>query len=101
MWFSVVNGGPRKRIAGLEAAPALPDRAWHTVRVARDTSSGRIQVFMDGQKQALFSVEDRTFACGRVGIGSFDETGDFADIRIVAHGLGCTPASGEQPGPAE
>jgi hypothetical protein len=88
----IVNGGPRKCIAGLDAGPALPDTAWHTVRIAGDVSSGRIQVFMDGQKEPSFSVEDHTFACGRIGVGSFDETGDFADIRVFAHGVGCVPA---------
>jgi hypothetical protein len=89
----IVNGGPRKRIAGLDAPAALADTNWHTARVVRDVSSGLIEVFMDGSKSPLFSVKDRTFTCGRVGIGSFDETGDFDDVTLRSDDANCT-ASG-------
>ncbi len=87
----IVNGEPRKRIAGLDAPPALPDQQWHRVRVTRDMFNGMIQVFMDDQQAPLFSVQDRTFTCGRVGLGSFDETGDFAEVQIAADNAGCIP----------
>lgn len=87
----IVNGEARKRIAGLEAAPALPDRAWHRVRIIRDTRSGSIEVFMDDQRRPLFSVVDRTFTCGQVGIGSFNETGDFDDVKVESRDAGCKP----------
>ncbi len=93
----IVNGEPRKRIAGLEAAPALPDTSWHTARVLRDADSGLIEVFMDGMKQPLFSVKDSTFTCGRVGIGSFDETGDFDDFDLKSHDADCTPGATIRP----
>jgi hypothetical protein len=85
----IVDGGPRRRIAGKLAAPALPDRHWHTVRIVRDAQSGSIAVYMDHQRQPLFHVIDRAFTCGEVGFGSFDETGDFADIRLRSDDAGC------------
>ncbi len=87
----IVDGAPRHRIAGLEATPVLPDTNWHTVRVHRDVHSGSIEVFVDGESQPRFSVVDHTFSCGRVGIGSFDETGDFADVRLTSNDAGCKP----------
>jgi hypothetical protein len=87
----IVNGAPRRRIAGIEAAPALPDTKWHTVRVERNVKAGTIKVFVDNQKKPLFSVVDRTFLCGRVGMGSFDETGDFTDVKLTSNDAGCTP----------
>ncbi len=78
----IVDGGPRYRIAGLEATPALPDRSWHNVRIVRDVGTGSIQVFLDGQTQPRFSVIDHTFTCGQIGLGSFDETGDFSRFRL-------------------
>jgi len=78
----IVDGEARRRIAGAEAPPALPDRAWHRARVVRDIQSGSIQVLMDGQSQPLFSVVNSAFRCGQVGIGSFDETGDFDDVVL-------------------
>jgi len=89
----IVNGEPRKRLAGTEADPALPDRDWHTVRVRRDVQSGSIEVFVDDRKVPLFSVIDRTFTCGEIGIGSFDETGDFDDIRLKSNDAGCEPGA--------
>lgn len=93
----IVDGGPRKRIAGLEAAPALPDTDWHTARIVRDASSGEIEVLMDGTKQPLFSLRDSTFTCGRIGIGSFDETGDFDDFELTSRDADCTPAATIRP----
>lgn len=78
----IVDGGPRNRIAGLDASPALPDRSWHDVRIIRDVQSGSIQVFLDKEATPRFSVVDHTFTAGQVGLGSFDETGDFARFRL-------------------
>jgi len=89
----LVDGAPRRRIAGLEAEPALPDEAWHKVRVVRDANSGSIQVFVDAESQPRFHVIDHTFSCGQVGIGSFDETGDFTDLRLSSQDAGCQPGS--------
>lgn len=87
----IVDGAPRKRIAGTEADPALPDRDWHTVRVRRDVQSGSIEVFVDDRQEPLFNVVDHTFTCGQIGFGSFDETGDFDDIRLKSNDAGCVP----------
>lgn len=89
----IVNGEPRKRIAGTEADPALPDQGWHKVRIERSAPSGSVDVFMDDEKQPRFSVVDRTFNCGQVGIGSFDETGDFDDVKLTSDDAGCTPGA--------
>lgn len=78
----IVDGGPRRRIGGLDASAALPDLSWHDVRIIRDAGSGSIQVFLDQQTTPRFSVIDRTFLKGQVGLGSFDETGDFAQFRL-------------------
>jgi hypothetical protein len=78
----IVDGEDRRRIAGLEASPALPDRSWHDVRIVRNVSSGLIQVFVDQETAPRFSVIDHTFTSGQVGVGSFDETGDFANFRL-------------------
>lgn len=78
----LVDAAPRRRLAGLEAAPALPDLGWHEVRIVRDGPSGSIQVFLDKEATPRFHTVDRTFTHGQVGLGSFDETGDFARFRL-------------------
>ena len=87
----MVNGSARRRIAGIEAAPALPDKNWHKVRVERDVNSGSIKVFVDDESQPRFSVVDSTLQCGQVGLGSFDETGDFADVKLSSKDGACRP----------
>jgi hypothetical protein len=78
----LVDGAPRRRIAGVEAGPSLPDRAWHHVKIVRDVRSGSIEVFVDKEKTPRFSLVDHTFTHGQVGLGSFDETGDFARFHL-------------------
>lgn len=87
----LVNNAPRVRIAGLDAPAALPDTSWHRIRVLRDAASGRISVWSDVQSAPLFTVTDRTFTCGDIGIGSFDETGDFDDVELKSDDAGCVP----------
>lgn len=86
----MVNGGERARIAGAEAPPALPDREWHLIRVERNASSGAIDLYSDFQPGPIFSVVERTFTCGQIGIGSFDETGDFDDVSLISDDAGCS-----------
>ena len=87
----LVNNAPRVRIAGVEAVPALPDKSWHAIRVLRDAKTGKIDVWSDVQSGPLFTIVDHTFGCGQVGLGSFDETGDFSDFALKSEDGGCTP----------
>jgi hypothetical protein len=86
----IVNDSDRVRIAGTDAPPALPDHDWHLIRVERNATSGAIDVYSDVQGGPIFSVVDRTFACGQIGIGSFDETGDFDNVTLISDDEGCS-----------
>lgn len=77
-----VDGGERFRIAGAGSRPVLPDQNWHVVRIVRQVESGKMQVFADGDPQPRFEHTDTSFRFGRVGLGSFNETGDFDDFRL-------------------
>ena len=96
----IVDGGPRHRITGMDAAPVLPDKDWHKIRIQRDIQSGSIEVFVDADSSPRFSVIDSSFNCGQVGLGSFDETGDFADVRLTSEDAGCQPGAGGMLRPA-
>lgn len=78
-----VNGGDRERIAGRGARPALPDEEWRGVRVLRNVKSGEIKLFLDGDSEPRFQVTDPTHSYGLVGVGSFDNTGEFDDLRLT------------------
>lgn len=76
-----VDGGERFRIDNPDRPPALPDKEWHTARIVRQAP--QVDVYMDGSSEALLSVNEKLFPYGRVGIGSFDESGDFDDFQIT------------------
>jgi hypothetical protein len=77
-----VNGGDRERIAGVGARPALPDENWRRVRIVRNVGSGELKLFLDDDAEPRFEATDRAHAFGLVGVGSFDNTGEFDDLRL-------------------
>lgn len=78
----IVDDGPRAGIA-TERTDGIPwDDAWHRVRVRRVAESGLIEVFFDDMSRPIMKATDRTFLRGRIGLGSFDDTGSFTQIRL-------------------
>lgn len=78
----IVDGADRKRIDERSDRPALKDRGWHTARLVRLPATGRIEVFVDGETEPIMTATDRTIPSGRMGVGSFDDTGAFRAIRV-------------------
>ncbi len=78
----LVNNADRKRLDEPTSTGRLTDQAWHRVRVERLISTGAIRVFFDDDKAPLLSASDKTLAFGRVGVGSFDETGEFRNVEV-------------------
>lgn len=77
-----VDGGERFRIAGHGSRPMLPTSGWHEVKIVRDAAGGKIEVFASGETEPRFRHTDTSFRWGRIGLGSFNETGDFDDLRV-------------------
>ena len=80
----IVNDADRRRIDDGTGQPRLLDQDWHRVRLERDVETGRISVFFDGEPAPVLTATDRTLLTGRVGVGSFDETGEFRAIEVRA-----------------
>jgi hypothetical protein len=78
----IVDGADRKRIDDESQRPALKDKAWHKVRLVRTAATGRIEVFVDGETTPIMTATDTTIPSGRMGLGSFDDTGAFRGIRV-------------------
>jgi hypothetical protein len=78
----VVDDADRRRIDEMSDRPALKDRAWHTARLVRTVSTGRLEVFVDGEATPIMTATDRTIPSGRLGVGSFDDAGAFRGIRV-------------------
>lgn len=80
----LVNGAPRVSIAKTRTDGVDWSKTWHRARIKRSVQTGRIEVFLDDLRRPIMVAEDKTFTWGRVGIGSFDDTGDFDAIRLFA-----------------
>jgi hypothetical protein len=78
----LVNGKPRVSIAAKRTTGTPWTDGWHHVRIVRTVKDGLIQVYFDDMKSPAMSTHDQTFTHGRLGVGSFDDTGMFDEIRI-------------------
>ena len=78
----LVNGEPRVSIAQKRTDGTAWTKDWHHVRIKRDTSKGTIEVYFDDMKKPVMTTVDKHFLYGRIGIGSFDDTGDFDNLSL-------------------
>jgi hypothetical protein len=79
----LVADADRRRIDDGKGQPQLKDQNWHRVRLERDGTTGRIEIYVDGSKVPVLVASDTTIRAGRVGLGSFDDTGEFRKIQIT------------------
>jgi len=80
----LVNDAARVSIAQERTNGAKWDDAYHKVRIVRDIDSGKIEVYFDDMDSPIMETVDKTFTMGVVGVGSFDDTAHFDDIRLWA-----------------
>lgn len=78
-----VFGGERVRFSPLDGPAALPTQEWTPVKLVFDGDSGRCSVEVNGKSNPSLVAYDLSLRHGRVGFGSFDETGDFRRVRIT------------------
>ncbi|MSR30618.1 MAG: hypothetical protein EXR99_03845 [Gemmataceae bacterium] len=79
----IVKGADRKKISTKTTPGTNWDDNWHQVRVRRDAASGSIEVFFDDMKTPVMTANDKAFTWGTVGVGSFDDTGDWSAIKLL------------------
>ncbi len=85
----IVNGADRKKIS-TRTTPGTPwDDGWHHVKVVRTVGDGAIQVYFDDMKTPVMTAADKKFIGGQVGVGSFDDTGNWANVKV--HGIAIRP----------
>ncbi|MFO0819785.1 MAG: hypothetical protein U1A77_17685 [Pirellulales bacterium] len=78
----IVNDKPRTKIS-TKTTPGTPwDDRWHTIKVIRKVADGAIAVYYDDMETPVMTAKDSTFTWGRIGLGSFDDTTDWDDIKL-------------------
>ncbi|RJP30843.1 MAG: hypothetical protein C4527_08855 [Candidatus Omnitrophota bacterium] len=79
----LVNGEPRVSIAKERTdGTQWIDGKYHTIRIVRKVEEGSIKIYFDDMAKPIMIAEDKTFTAGRIGVGSFDDTGNFDNIRL-------------------
>ena len=74
----LVDGAPRKNIATKVSTGTPWDDAYHTVRLVRDESTTK--VYWDDEH--VMTAGTTKFPTGRLAVGAFDDTGNFAEITV-------------------
>jgi hypothetical protein len=77
-----VNGAPREKISTKTTPGTNWTNGWHRVKVVRRVADGSITVYFDDMKKPAMTATDKTFTWGQVGVGSFDDTGNWADVKV-------------------
>ena len=78
----IVNDAPRTKISATTTDGTPWDGNWHDVKITRNIESGEIAVFWDDMKKPVMTAIDKTFIWGQVGLGSFDDTGNWDDVLV-------------------
>ena len=78
----LVNGAPRVSIAQKRTNGTDWKTGYHRIRIERDIESGTIKVYFNDMKVPVMETVDKTFLHGEVGVGSFDDTGNFDNFTL-------------------
>ena len=79
----IVNDAPRIKISEkTTSGTPWEDGAFHEVKLVREVESGLIEVYFDDMETPVMTAHDKTFDWGRIGVGSFDDTGLFDDVVL-------------------
>ncbi|MEX0725095.1 MAG: hypothetical protein WD065_02420, partial [Planctomycetaceae bacterium] len=87
----IVNDAPRKKISVTSTEGTNWDDEWHHARVVRNVESGEISIYFDDMETPVMTAVDKTFTSGLVGVGSFDDTGDFDNVLVYANQVSNEP----------
>jgi hypothetical protein len=96
-----VYGGERVRISPRRGPPAFPrNNEWYRVRLTHDAATGIVAVAVNGRDVPALNAVDLSLGPGRVGLGSFNETGEFRNVKITGTPAGTSRgAQGDMPMP--
>jgi hypothetical protein len=78
----VVNGKDRVKISKKTTPGTNWTNGWHHVKLVRRVKDGTIEVYFDDMKKPVMTAVDRTFTWGQVGVGSFDDTGNWREVKV-------------------
>jgi hypothetical protein len=84
--IGLVDGADRVKINAEPAGGSvfrLTDRAWHRFKVVCDGPTGEIRAYLDDMAVPILTARHLALTHGLVGVGSFDDTGAFDDLKLT------------------
>lgn len=78
----IVNDAPRVKISTKTTDGTPWDDHWHHVKIERNVETGDIKIYFDDMKEPVMTAVDKTFAWGQIGLGSFDDVGNYDDVKL-------------------
>lgn len=78
----IVNDAPRTKISTKTSSGTPWDDQWHHVRIVRQADNGSIKVYWDNMETPVMTATNSVFPNGRIGLGSFDDTGQWDNLQI-------------------
>jgi len=85
----VVDEAPRLKITRQESSGTRWTSDWHRVKIVRRVADGAMEVYFDDMTQPCMTARDSRFGWGRVGLGTFDDSGNFDEVQL--HGALVSP----------
>jgi hypothetical protein len=78
----IVDSAARVKISTKTTPGTNWDADWHHVKIERDTATGDIKIFFDDMKEPVMTANNKKFLHGTVGLGSFDDIGDWDNVKL-------------------
>lgn len=78
----IVNDAPRTKISQETTPGTNWDDEWHRLKLVRTVADGSIAVYWDDFERPIMTAVDKTFSWGQIGLGSFDDIGDWDDVVV-------------------
>ncbi len=78
-----VFSGERVRMSALDGAASFATEEWTPVKLTFDGDTGKCSVEVNGKRNPSLEAVDMSLRWGQVGLGSFNETGDFRNVKIT------------------
>jgi hypothetical protein len=79
----IVDNVDRKPITTFRTAGTpWKEGQWHKLKIVRNTATGDIGVWFDDMDKPVLTAQDKTLEWGQIGLGSFDDLGEFRNVRI-------------------
>lgn len=78
----IVNDAARVKISEKTSDGVKWTDGWHHVKIVRKVEDGLIEAYFDDLATPIMMAHDKTFTWGQIGIGSFDDTARYSEVKL-------------------